>query len=107
MTTASVSESTLQEALEQWGITELNFLNMVEVHQEQVRKEHEAEVQQAYATLTQPTRVTANRKSDSQQQQTSTQTNVQTVENNPTPAQQVSQPTGSSQQVTQDEPMEV
>ena len=50
LTKASVSESALQEALEQWGITELNFLNMMEVHQEQVRKEHEAEVQQVYAT---------------------------------------------------------
>ena len=107
LTTGSVSDATVQEALEQWGITELNFLSMVEVHQEQVRKEHEQEVQRACATLTQPTRVTASRRSDEPDQQMTEQASAQAVDSNAITTQQVSQPTGSSQQVTQDEPMEV
>ncbi len=80
---------------------------MVEVHQEQVRKEHEQEVKRAYATLTQPTRVTASRKSDEPDQQMTEQASAQVVDSKATTTQQVSQPTGSSQQVDQDEPMEV
>ncbi len=107
LNSASVSEATLQEALEQWGITELNFLSMVKVHQEQVRKEHEQELQRAYATLTQPTRVTVSQRSDEPDQQMTEQAFAQAVDSNATTTQEVSQPTGSSQQVTQDDPMEV
>ena len=69
---------------------------MVEVHQEEVRNEHEQEVQKAYATLTQPTRVTANRTSEESDQQLTEQVNVLAADGNVTATQQVSQPTGSS-----------
>ncbi len=104
LTAASVSEATMEEALEQWGITELNFWNMVEVHQEQVMREQNEQVRKAYATLTQPTRVTANRGDNDQEQETPNQASAQTVGDDAFPTQQVSQQAGPSQQVSQDQP---
>ncbi len=80
---------------------------MVELHQQQVREEHQQEVQRAHATLIQPAHITANRTSEESDRQVTEQVSALAVDVNATSTQQVSQPTGSSQQVNQDEPMEV
>ncbi len=60
----SASEATLEEALQQWCTVDSEFVNFKGSHQEEVQKDLEVEVENAFRVALQPTLLCAHRPSD-------------------------------------------
>ena len=60
----SVSEATLEEAMQQWCVVEAEFINFMDAYQEEVRKDLEEEVENDCRDSIQPTLLCARRLSD-------------------------------------------
>ena len=60
----SVSEATVEEALEQWCVVDVDFVNFMDAHQEEMRKDLEEEVENVCRESLQPTLLCARRLPD-------------------------------------------